>query len=580
MVQPGDRSCANLVDFIGDACNFEPSAGYRAGYSRMQRQSHTDMPSSPDSSVDTSPNVEVYNPTAPSADLRASLSAASLDATAAAQKSSLPAAPLEEPAAAQTSPPATQHATSQRASSPAAPLEVTAIAQTSPSAAPEHGAALRSSTPAAPLGTPQAITGQTHTVRKPAAKSAGVSEVVVDEVSVAICSELLCFIQNKIDEVPADVLIKICAEFYSSKEITKQKKILFETVIKTSVRYSRKRNSADDVRDIIKVFLQAEAKSMPQYVAVDLSNLPPLDLSNFDVMKLMKEIEAVKNSVKLITDSQTDIAGILGMVSQVKDDIANQVRDTLDGIKQSIVSGESDMKVNDPLRLEDDISKEVSCTNNDLVYEKEVYTVIDEAECSCLYSDVKILHEDNFYVIIDCDQGSDNQGGASETSVCEITADTYDTEFPPLPNHTKQELSKETDNPWQHQRKRSGRPLKQKGDGMASAQAPRSASEKVVIGVNSNTRIKAVQPRRNAPVSQENKVEKGLFLSRIRPKTTAREIYNLVQDETGISVQVEKLNTRYNTYSSFYIACDRSSVKHLLNKAVWPAGALIKIYEE
>ena len=45
-----------------------------------------------------------------------------------------------------------------------------------------------------------------------------------------VVSEMLCFIQNKLGDVPVDVLVKLCSDCYDVKEIRNDKKILFKMV--------------------------------------------------------------------------------------------------------------------------------------------------------------------------------------------------------------------------------------------------------------------------------------------------------------------------------------------------------------
>ena len=74
-------------------------------------------------------------------------------------------------------------------------------------------------------------------------------------------------------------------------------------------------------------------------------------------------------------------------------------------------------------------------------------------------------------------------------------------------------------------------------------------------------------------------VEKGIFVTRVKPRTTIKDIQNLVKDETGIFVHVEKLKPKYDTYSSFYIPCTRKVIRELLKESIWPAGVLVRVYE-
>jgi len=68
----------------------------------------------------------------------------------------------------------------------------------------------------------------------------------------------------------------------------------------------------------------------------------------------------------------------------------------------------------------------------------------------------------------------------------------------------------------------------------------------------------------------------GVFVTRMQPRTTVSNMETYLRRETGLSVSVEKLNTKFNTYSFFYIPCNSHMRTTLLNENVWPHGALIK----
>ena len=68
-----------------------------------------------------------------------------------------------------------------------------------------------------------------------------------------IVSELLCYLQNKIENLPHDVLLKIVVDFYSKEDIHFTKTLLFDKCKETAIRL--KKYNVDwarlDCRDII-----------------------------------------------------------------------------------------------------------------------------------------------------------------------------------------------------------------------------------------------------------------------------------------------------------------------------------------
>ena len=68
--------------------------------------------------------------------------------------------------------------------------------------------------------------------------------------------------------------------------------------------------------------------------------------------------------------------------------------------------------------------------------------------------------------------------------------------------------------------------------------------ENMVIGVNATTRVKASTLQRNHYLRHENMVKKGFFVTSVKLRATIKNIQNLVKDETGISVHVEKAEAK------------------------------------
>ena len=55
-------------------------------------------------------------------------------------------------------------------------------------------------------------------------------------------------------------------------------------------------------------------------------------------------------------------------------------------------------------------------------------------------------------------------------------------------------------------------------------------------------------------------------------------INKYIKQETGLDLKAEKLKTRYDTYSSFYIRCSGRVRDTLIDGRLWPIGALVKPY--
>ena len=90
---------------------------------------------------------------------------------------------------------------------------------------------------------------------------------------------------------------------------------------------------------------------------------------------------------------------------------------------------------------------------------------------------------------------------------------------------------------------------------------------KIKVGKNICSNIKAVT-KVNKPTE--------IFATRFQPDITESDIKSYVTNEfsDAESISIEKLKTKYNTYSSFKISI--ISLKDTLNEESWPEGIFVK----
>jgi hypothetical protein len=110
-----------------------------------------------------------------------------------------------------------------------------------------------------------------------------------------------------------------------------------------------------------------------------------------------------------------------------------------------------------------------------------------------------------------------------------------------------------------------------------------NVEDRIIFGTGSGSGVKASQVDTRFNLQRQprpNRTCTGVFVTRLNPRTTTRQLELHVRNATGHTVRVEKLNARFNTYSSFYIRADRRMRGTLLDASVWPKGCMIKPYFE
>lgn len=337
-----------------------------------------------------------------------------------------------------------------------------------------------------------------------------------------IVNELLCFVQNKVDVLPLDALVRICAEFYSFEAISVAKDLLFQTVVTRQRKIQRKINkSKTSLEDIVKVFLEMEITNAPIFVARNLAELPPFSADIGDSLKVLRELDALKTQIKLIENNQ------LKMMRTIKTE-----------------------------KEKNSLSK--NCDNLD---SDDTVTGVFSPDLSPDDSDH--THDDE-------EEPTDEESNGPESS---------DEDFPALGRQTHPQ----TAGIWekvktriftrQHIDKQSVKPL----HSTTRTTTPRN---QVVIGSGKTSMRLKSAPNHHNQVSTQSRQCTGIFVTRLDPNSTVAKVGIHIRNATGVFVKPEKLQTKYNTYASFYIRCDSKLRNSLMDATMWPSGTLVKQFFE
>lgn len=117
-----------------------------------------------------------------------------------------------------------------------------------------------------------------------------------------VISEVLAFINNKLDVMDNESLVRICASAFTIDEVEKAKALLFDS-IKTNKRNISRRKDGKiqrDLEDIISVLKNTDPELVPIFVAKELNKLPPVTFDHVDVTGLLKELVWLKSEVQEI----------------------------------------------------------------------------------------------------------------------------------------------------------------------------------------------------------------------------------------------------------------------------------------
>jgi hypothetical protein len=154
----------------------------------------------------------------------------------------------------------------------------------------------------------------------------------------SIRSEILCFICDKQRCVPFDNLVKICVDFYREDEIMVARNLLESA----SGARLPKRKGGDRLRstveDIVKVMLNP-SYDLPEFYAIELARLPPVDMTHCDVSAILFELQGLRNEVRELKSLKEEVCSLTPRLKDLQK-VCNEV----DQLKQSVAELQSKLQ--------------------------------------------------------------------------------------------------------------------------------------------------------------------------------------------------------------------------------------------
>ena len=337
-----------------------------------------------------------------------------------------------------------------------------------------------------------------------------------------IFNDVLAFVWNKMGVCPKDPLIKATKEFYKLDSITAARDELYRCVP------SDKRRPLHRKSEDILAALYLEFQGLPTdhdliFLALNLNNIPSVNLTNIDGATLVFKQNSLNVTMEGILEENKYFREELSTIKTL-------LRDVLG--KKNLVP---------PVPSVGDLSVPVLVPNTEGSPEN---TLGDDV------SNVGIL-------------------GAASANYSSALRNSLGRGSVPLRDHAHSINT-------QSQRPNAAVPNLQ--------QQQRQEDEEGFTTVNRNRRMR--QRRENTVTGTKSgnvlgaipKVKKcSIFISRLSPEASVSKVKDFVhQIVDNNSCVVEKLKTRFSTYSSFYVSCDDQFREKLLDPNTWEAGILVK----
>ena len=381
-------------------------------------------------------------------------------------------------------------------------------------------------------------------------------------------SEVLCFVSNKINIMPYDMICKLCTDFYSDADLEQAKDILFDTAFvqredgrprKIKRRGAGKKQS--DMQDILNIFLEMPPDSVPIYVAKDLSNLPPLTMNIFDMSRIVRDMDTLKLQVQILQEAQeTNLTANLALAEDVlartpppQESQASQDLPPDDHPEQVSESPEG----TDPSLLGDSTESEQEGVNEAVNEETES----DERDL------LRLAAIQNLQV-----QNPRPKAGHPAFKNQNNSQNHNNNK-----NNTHNKKSKLYSNAVRHNQ----RPSVNKSAMSSSATSTTRGQPKVITGKGKDFSLRpAARGTGHRNTNRTQRTCTGIFVSRLAKQTKPRDVTQHIEKELGMRCTCEQLQTKFNSYSSFLIRISKAQRHRLLNPLAWPAGALVREYFE
>ncbi|XP_022823910.1 uncharacterized protein LOC111354698 [Spodoptera litura] len=379
--------------------------------------------------------------------------------------------------------------------------------------------------------------------------------------NIVIC-ELLAFIQNKVDVMDEEGLVRLCVTAFSEEDIETSKNLLFSSVSTRHRKISRKKTgkSQRNIFDMISLFKQTDPEHVPIFVAKDLHKLPPVTFDHIDATRTLKEILTIQNEIRIMKDTF------------VTEKQLSEIRNELQNLKQTSIVNNFDMNINrrrgggsgidsfcfdsGPVGLPPVIEKmQVPTTNesdNSSPSAGEVHAspspiCVSGIACSlALVSEPKQCDE-NMTIVPERDRNarasseSQRPTGASDSEWCKQK--TLAEILTPAENWKRYKVAEE----WQTVQKKRSRNQLQGCEGKAI--------------IKPDVKFRAAE------------LEIPLFINRVDIATRPIDIIEYIQQKTNTTVTLKKINmAKQKRYAAYKIFVPHTKLAMFLNDNLWPEG--------
>ena len=400
-----------------------------------------------------------------------------------------------------------------------------------------------------------------------------------------VVNELLCFLSNKVRSMTYESLMKLCMDFYDEETVIAAKTILLEHVVIPEADDKRKRRigpnkKVTSMKDILSVFLELTLDDVPLFVANNLRNLPPLSMDNFDMSRVIHDMEIIKLQMKVLQEAQeTSLAAHVAICHERSRDIdagASPTHSTGTPPTPTVAH----TPLGDPVTTpgQDEEQDQGQTTNTLREHRRIDENGGDDEDLERLARIQGRLSFTPPHQPLDRrtnNNGNRNNGNnqheINQNSVI-ATQYVWSGRLNTTDSHRRGNSNNEPNMNHHANPNRFNNPRGNHGNHSNRRQARDSNS--IITGTSTSSSLSAATPRGNPRQSRKD----GLFVSRLSRNTRASDVMNYIRTEANLNIRCDPIATRYDTYRSYYIHAAPRHHALLLKPGMWPRDVLVKKY--
>lgn len=346
-----------------------------------------------------------------------------------------------------------------------------------------------------------------------------------------VINELLFYVKNMLDTMEQAMFLRVCEDHFDVNTVLEAKNLIFQYNRNEHIRQTKRigeRKAETSLRDIIDVFRKNDPKVFPQFVAVDISKIPPMDFRGANMASMMCEVAKLRrelDSLKHIEATSQIIADEIGSLRREL-----KARDERFDEMTALFYSRSRTSTQEPQPDEPDTVHTETCDDR--------ADVDDDAQSSG--SGVRLLSPPVIERLLD------RGGPAKDKSWAARAAEPQHDPTPPVQSRRNEEPFTTVG--------KDGKPLRQKN-----------------AANDSDAFLKPQRPQKSEVI----------YLSGVDPKVDADKLREEIMRRCQANVRCRKLNPKmqdpdFVTFQVFATADDASRV---LDKTKWPPWIKIRPWE-